>query len=236
MKKFLFLIITVISIHVYSENTAHSIGLGAYIEGGGGGAFYILPSGYSERNSGQFFAGGGIMFDTSVSTNTLFNYRVGFAYNWTRATTYTPPEYYLVNKVITPGNLDLNQIKLVNSFGFGVIRTETIRFWLGPQLIFFYNWGDTTIIGVYSGWNINRKDTVSVGGLGLGFVAGINFNFTGIVTLALEFGVRVNVAGGSTYGTYSYNSSAQAKKEIALVGIYPEGFATVGVIFRILEK
>jgi hypothetical protein len=234
MRKSAFSIIAIILFFVTSQKPVHSFGLGAFIEGGGGGTFYLMP-GFDDRNSGQFFIGGGFIFDTAVSTNTLFNYRACFAYNWTRATAYTPPEYYLVSKIIPPDNQDLNQIKLINSFGFGLIRNETMRLWLGPQLNFFYTWGDTTILGRYGTWNINRKDTMSIGGVGFGFVLGVNFNFTGLVSLATEAGLRLNIAGGSTYGTYTYNASS-GKDATSVVNIKPEVFATVGVLFRIYDR
>jgi hypothetical protein len=248
MKRFIFLILLFVSILVYSEKSSEAIGVGIYAEGGGGGSYfwYIDPRHIDQNyNNNMGFVGGGVVFDTALSTDSMFNYRAELGYAWKRNLKFKAPDYKFDDRSIVSYDFDLNEIKLVNSFGFALYSNKSIRFWLGPQLNFLVLWGvkkDTfTTAGSPGVTSVKGAEyNLTSGGIGLGLVLGLNINFKGFVTLSIEAGFRANFAAGTLYsGGEYYNNAVDLgyywAKPLALV-LTPEGFATVGVIFRFLEK
>ena len=68
--------------------------------------------------------GGGIVWDTCLAKDEVFNFRQNIGF-----------DSHLNSTV------KLNQVGLVNTFGFAPVRTPLLRFWLGPQLNLHYRWG-----------------------------------------------------------------------------------------------
>ena len=144
---------------VLAPTQARAIGLGPYVSGGGG----QLKADYGNAN--YKFGGIGLALDTAVAEDTLFNYRLQLGY--ARASY----DYS-----------DGNRFEMRHIFGFGVLRTEQVRLWLGPQIGLDYeDFGG----GSYVGANI-------------GPALGVNVQFGPVVSLA------VTVFGG--YGVYTNTS------------------------------
>ncbi len=247
MKKIIFLILFFLPIASFTAKEAEAIGFGVFVEGGGGGSYfwYIDPRHDDQSyNNSMGFIGGGVVFDTSLSSGSMFNYRAELGYAWKGNIKYKAPDYKFDDRSIVSFEFDLNEIKLVNSFGFALYQSETIRFWLGPQFNLIVLWGvkkDTfTSQGSPGVTSVKGAEyNLTAGGLGLGVVIGLNINFKGITTLAIEAGFRANFNAGTLYsgGDYYNNASYLGyywAKPLSLV-LVPEGFATVGVIFRFLE-
>lgn len=63
----------------------------------------------------------GLMYDTNVRQDRLFNYRLGISYQ---------------NMKASSGNesIDLHGVSFDNDFGFALIRNEVMRLWAGPEV------------------------------------------------------------------------------------------------------
>ncbi len=157
MKKSILPLFVLISILFIARET-YAVGLGVHFTSGD-----TIHRGYHEddnRYGDRMFFGAGITLDSTVAMNNLFNYRMHLGYT---------------NSSIGIGKFNHNIINLQNSFGFGVVRLQNFRFWLGPHVHFYYD------------FTMERMD-VNVG-LALGF----NYNMTKIVTLSLDCGARAAV-------------------------------------------
>jgi len=135
-------------------------------------------------------AGGGIMFDTAAARDRLLNMRttVAFSQNWDYRYskrpflfTIAPPllapaeiyqtRFYRAKDMVRPCSVDLSE-----AFGFGVVRTPVVRFWLGPEYVL-------KLITTGS------KKYLSVS-TGLGLVLGLNINLGSLVTLTISGACR----------------------------------------------
>ena len=117
--------------------------------------------------------GGGFLLDLAIARRALLNYRVSFG---VEAVQDVLPG--VVSPVAVTYNFSGFRLKLMNSFGFGVVRRAPIRVWLGPQLGFTF----------LNEWDAANNGMVSFGPLpGLG--AGVNINLGPVVTLGFEFDV-----------------------------------------------
>lgn len=134
----------------------------------------------------------GLAYDGNLGEDSLSNTRFSLEYTKREVDTFA-------NFGCT-GNCEAGQrINLVSTFGFGLLRTEVVRLWLGPRFNLAYNW--------------HSRDTndYSTGGLEVGIAPalGINVNIGSHLSLAAdvdyrwagEFGAWTDNIGGS--GTYT---------------------------------
>lgn len=161
----------------------YGFGMGIYVPfGTGSGTFTLTDLSDVELNYDGTYAGGfGIVLDTKIARDGLFNYRLNLG---------------VINGSNTyEGGTEQNGYKyytLDNSFGFGVVRTSWLRLWIGPQIrIAYMNMEDNS-----NGY------TEKINGVGFGFapVIGANFNFGPVFTAALDLGFRFS----SYAGTWDY--------------------------------
>jgi hypothetical protein len=138
-----------------------------------------------------------ILMDTAVAKDQLFNYRLNI-----ECTNSTRTEERLNSRK----SYQVNRLLWANTFGFGIVRTDLMRIWVGPQIAFSYEFKnrDRTILGsaIYS--------TV-------GPVVGANLHTWENVTLGFELGFRTGLL---------------AALEKPIEGIRPEPMASMRLIFR----
>lgn len=157
---------------LFSSSSVFALGIGFFGNGGGGYAWW---GGYG---SSHYHGGGGFIMDTNLAYDRVFNYRLEFGVNYM--------------DISTPGNTVL--VFMNHYFGFGIVRSKVVRFWLGP---------------VISVGGLVTNVTGAVGGMGLAF--GLNFNFGQVFTLSFTAAGRfiggiANSNGG--YGGDGYGSVA----------------------------
>lgn len=121
----------------------------------------------------------GLAFDTNIGKDSLFNYRLGLE--------YMKQEIDSVDGYSCTGDCDFGtRINMVNTFGFGVLRTQTVRLWVGPRINFAYDW-DTG----------DNGDTRLGFELGVAPAVGINVNLGRVVSLAADVDYRFATAFGA---------------------------------------
>ncbi|MCU0847579.1 MAG: hypothetical protein MUD12_06795 [Spirochaetes bacterium] len=133
-------------------------GFGAYVNGGGGMNF---------QKYGIHNIGGGLLFDTNVSGDRLFNYRLNIGVDrWHEE--FMISEYKFFEKPVNTKSIDYPRLHINNSFGFGLIKEKDYRLWLGPQIGFGFGFSKrfrlfTGSIGPVLGFNYNLSDRVTFG-------------------------------------------------------------------------
>ncbi len=136
-------------------------------------------------------AGFGIAFDTNIGKDKLFNYRLGLE--------FMNQEIDTVNGLSCTGDCSFGtRVNLVNTFGFGVLRTKKVRLWVGPRINIAYDF-DT---GDYGYARVGYE-------IGFAPAVGVNVNLGRVVSLAADLDYRFAAAGGAydddfgDSGTYS---------------------------------
>jgi len=175
------------------SSSAWAFGIGAYAEIGAGNDD-IIPM-------------GGIMFDTSVAKNEIFNYRLKLG----------------GGKIITS---KFTKVGLIQALGVSPsnIRGNGARFWFGPRIGIHYVGGEKEVANdnFLTMWFMPvTKKKFDFARFDLGLVLlGFNFNFGSAATLTFEF--------GSDYGVY-IGDTKKAGMQMSSV----EGFANIGFMYRI---
>ena len=125
-----------------------------------------LHNNYKNYNTG----GVGFVFDTNLGKDRTFNYRLGFEYMRTG-----------LDDSIGDENYDyVKRINVVNTFGFGFYRSQSIRLWAAPRiLISEYTYKEK---GEVTHYNFSNKGI----DVGVGPALGININFDNHLTLSLD--------------------------------------------------
>lgn len=136
----------------------------------------------------KLFTGGGLIIDTNCATDKLFNYRLAIGGN-----------RFIISRDETladPSNLDLiTKFSFLNTFGFGLVRKESFRFWLGPQIGVHTRYFRSVesiygkllfITSGYPMYYLNGPE--SMVGVSGGLIFGFNFNFSHNITMSIELG------------------------------------------------
>ncbi len=212
MRRFALIAIILLAVAGFSTQ-AMAIGIGGAFSAG---ASKVYSFDASEGDGDGYTYGGSLVLDTAVAQNSLFNYRLNFSILALTQDTSEGSRKYKTEGV---------RYALYHDFGFGFARTETVRFWLGPQFGLYYSDVDTTETKQSGSYfelmtGESRKKYSSNGvGSSLGFVLGLNLNIGSALTLGLDGGLRGFISSANLEGNYGY-----------------EGFANVSLIFRINDS
>ena len=147
----------------------------------------------------------GVMYDTNVGENKLFNYRGGL-------------EYLSVG--VENSSRSNKRVDFVNTFGFGIIRNEIFRFWIGPRINIAWN----TAIGGVDNTNYALE-------IGVALATGINIELTREMVLGFDIDYReaylsgtwdsdASNSGGSFYGDIEGSTA-----RIYMIYMFGETFA-----------
>ncbi len=139
-------------------------------------------------------AGFGLAFDTNIGKDSLFNYRLGLEYSQTKLDNIDGIS------LASGEELTKDKFNIVNTFGFGVLRKEKVRLWVGPRInIQFEN-------GSYSS-SIATAEQSSVG-VGLGLALGVNMNLSRVVSLAADLDYHaVSIAGSEDFTIFGVTTT-----------------------------
>lgn len=164
-------------------------------------------------------AGFGLAFDTNIGKDSLFNYRLGLE--------YMKQEIDTIDGQSCGGGsgCEFDRINMVHTFGFGVLRTKTVRLWVGPRINLAYS---------------NLKDeanaetfTLSHIEFGIAPAVGVNVNLGRVVSLGADLDYRV--AGLS--GSWEYENTTFAISESdSYSGNVSGATARFYVLFRFGER
>jgi hypothetical protein len=223
MKRFLFFTATLSFFLMISIN-AMAVGLGVYGTGGLNFSswYYATQSEKYTSNSNDYIYGGGLVIDTAVAKDMLFNYRFSGGYE----------QYVLKDPQTGDTSKPISRFSMTHTFGFGVWRTLILRVWVGPRIGLHYLrhrdsfWYFTIffIPAIFPQpaqlllFPTKAKVKIDVLGADVMLAFGLNINIGDLTTLFIDIGL--GYAG-------NFNLSADE---------YSNGFGMdgkVGVMFRI---
>jgi hypothetical protein len=129
MKKTYASVITIIILTASNAFAGGGIyGNGIGLKGGGGGYYRYNSYGSSYPSDYLYGYGGGIILDSAVAKDKIFNYRFKAGY-----------DRYYASITSSSSKFDpTNRYSMSQTFGFGIVRNEDTRFWIGPQIGFHY--------------------------------------------------------------------------------------------------
>lgn len=155
-----------------SATAAWAAGIGVY----GTGGVNLGTWRYEGASTGttDFLYGGGIVVDSCVARDQVFGYRLYAGYS----------QYLLTTSEYT--GKPAHRVGITNSFGVGIVRTNSIRFWGGPQIALNYIFlredrYELDAIGLEAllaiGLNMHAGDAASFFfDIGLGYIGNYNIN------------------------------------------------------------
>lgn len=171
---------------------AAAIGLGADILAGFGRLKKTDDSLYGGSSTttrlSESRLGVGVTYDTNVSQQQLFNYRLGISYQRMKANT-------------TADNVDLHGVSCENDFGFRLFSDNDLRLWAGPEVKVEYLEGKSVSAGY-------RSHTSGLA-VGVAPVVGMNLHLNSDLSLSLKGGymflegARIFTEWQERYGFFS---------------------------------
>jgi hypothetical protein len=196
------LIFVVIAAPFTYSNTS-AMGLGLYIEGSGGSLDdweVDTPFGDIDLDGDSEKGILGFVLDTAVAKDTLFNYRLNLGIGGFVA------DFDQIDE-----DLEMGGVVLDNTFGFGVVRTDTVRLWLGPQIRIAY----------YTGEFEDSDFGMDIVEVGLAPVLGLNLHVGQTVTFSFSAGYRISGYAGEDDDSNDVEGTGE------------EFFGNIGLIFRL---
>ncbi len=192
---------------VLGTSDAHAAGFGIYGSAGGdGSATWSYDDYYSSSSSSKVktaHQGAGFVFDTAVARDSFFNYQLNLGYD------------EFTNKFASSGGeVKLGGLMISNSFGFGIVRTDGFRLWMGPEIRLAWPRGSEQ--GV---------DYDFFGG-GVGPVLGMNFNLPGTVTFVVKAGYQFMTYEGESEDSTTGSTSWDLDIKERLI------YVNFGILFR----
>jgi hypothetical protein len=142
------------------------------------------------------------VFDTAVAQDKFFNYQLNLGYD----------EFTNKPGIISSGEVKLGGLMISNAFGFGIVRTDGFRLWMGPE--------------IRLAWPRGSKSGVDYDlfGAGVGPVLGMNINLPGTVSFVVKAGYQFMSYNGDSSNTSYYD--LELKERLIYVN--------VGILFRSL--
>ena len=174
---------------------ADALGLGGYGQFGLGvnsGTIDGANDDYAyDFDADMAILGLGFVLDTTVARDSLFNYRLQIGYE--------NVAYKLDHERWGKSDIALNGLAITNDLGFGVLRTNFMRLWLGPEIRLSYGLGSMD--------EGPRQYDIYFMGLGIGPVVGANFHIGQSLTLAAKLSYLLEgYLGAGTYeGDYDFD-------------------------------
>jgi hypothetical protein len=229
MKNFIYLLLLFVSI-ITVNNTAYAVGLGIYGSGGTSLSNWKYDDNkYNCGNTTDYFYGGGFIVDSAVAKNQLLNYRFSMGYE--QYGSHDPSIHETESSNRTAHKFDMS-----HTFGFGLVKSAAIRFWIGPQIgahcLYSLNFPHDrySIIPPYYIYSMLSSNTGSLlpvshtkkllaVGIDALLAIGININIGDYTTLFAEVGFGY-------MGTYNINGIKETGNGYGLKG-------KIGIMFRI---
>jgi hypothetical protein len=187
---------------VLGTSDARAAGFGIYGSLGGDGSATWEDDYYGTSDKAKTaHQGAGFVLDTAVAKDSFFNYQLNLGYD------------EFTNEIEGFGSeVKLSGLMISNSFGFGLVRTEGFRLWMGPEIRLA--WPNGSQSGV----------DYDFFGAGVGPVVGMNFNLPGTVSFTVKAGYQFMSYNGTVDSATSYSYDVEIKEKLIYVN--------VGILFR----
>ena len=116
-----------------------AFGIGAYATLGDGNTSYDYSkyeyfAAGKMKESSDLAIGGGLVMDSNLAYDRVFNWRMKLGIEQLKAD--------------REAEMKLLRLHMNHLFGFGIVRTQVIRLWLGPQVGVNYSWGTALVLEI----------------------------------------------------------------------------------------
>lgn len=199
----LFGIVLMFAGFVMAPPAAQAAGFGVY---GTGSVGVNFVDNSQEDPTRVYSVGAGIVFDSALAKDKLFNYRLNLGYS---------REFY--GSTSPMGHIDTHTVTWSNTFGFGFYRRPAVRLWAGPSLSFVYQRYTLSNTSPFA----SGSELANILRLNIGAVVGVNANPGKLITIGWELGFQ----GGVGFAIDS-GSSSNSINNI-------EVFTRLSVMFRV---
>ncbi|MDA3894873.1 MAG: hypothetical protein PF482_01860 [Desulfobacteraceae bacterium] len=201
MKQRLMLQVLVVSLMlIWGASSASALGLGSYYERGWGDGEIDYDYYYDDDDNDNIDIDTdhrtraiGFVLDTNVAKDSLFNYRLNIAFDKIEIDGLRPDSDY-----------EADGFKMDHTFGFGVLRNEYVRLWVGPQINLSYYNEDNH----YRPFNFDDDD-LNMFGFGVGPAMGVNINVGPVVTFTITQGYKFTWLFGENFNDDFYGHESQ---------------------------
>ena len=174
MKK-LMLVVVALAVMVH---TLEAAGFGFYVPY----AFKSnLPSSTESGLNYKETAGLGVMFDSNMGKNRVFNYRLSLEF---------------MNKDAEDRSIESRYTTMLHTFGFGIVRTQALRLWIGPRIVLASVQTEYSKGSYYS----STSDSESAIEFGFAPALGMNVNLGSVVSLGVDIDYKFTARSGVEYG------------------------------------
>jgi hypothetical protein len=168
---------------------AMAIGKGFYVHMGSGSADWTADFDIGQTrdfDSDTSHLGVGFVLDTATDGDRLFNYRFQVGY-----------EQFKSDSSSQLANWEMGSLVVDQDFGFGIVRNDNLRFWIGPELRISIS--------------ADSKDNLDMAliGFGIGPAIGINFHTSDSVSLGLKGGYMIMNYGGAGDDTSVFDNNIE---------------------------
>lgn len=185
MKRSIIVAASCILFLILRQGTAYTFGVGAYGSYSYGMVKYFYHDPATTRTVRNISMGErigfGLVFDTAVAQDRLVHYRLHIGFGF-------------MNRSFSWKTYSMYEFAMHHTFGFGIIRTESLRFWIGPE------------IGYGTGVDRRDKDNLEAFGT-VGLTVGLNINIGRYLTFFAECNGRIGLyAGENAYLRHIYGS------------------------------
>lgn len=130
----------------------------------------------------------GVLFDSAPSRDKLFNYRLALGFDISTKAEITGVSFPGIGVSLSglAGELDQNGygFSMNHTFGFAVVRTELIKWWVGPGLRLNFNY-----------YNLDYDLEAANVFIGGGGETGVNIHVSPTISLCLGGGIHYNAFG-----------------------------------------
>jgi len=222
MRKYQIVFCLIVLLIITGTSRSFALGIGGYMTLGGGDTqqklktnqeimmlaprqlLFSLPSHY--RN---LAVGGGLVLDTALASMDVFNFRLKVGCEQ--------------NRLDREKELKIVRLHLDTIFGFGLVRSRNVRWWLGPLLGGRYTIGN----------NVGYTASIEYYGGDAGIATGVNVNMGDHFTLGFELGFKYGLEWGSQKWNTLFKMialSASMNRNLKLSGW--EIYGSVSAMFR----
>lgn len=145
-------------------------------------ASFFSNTQYADLDFSSNDLGVGLTLDTAVARDRLFNYRLNLDYQhaWLNASS---PDLPTINE------FEYDGFEIDNIFGFGAIRRESLRWWIGPAIRLA---AGRALLRADGGALVQSLPQFDVGA---GIVTGVNLHWGKHFSLGATLGYYINYSG-----------------------------------------
>jgi hypothetical protein len=206
---------------ICTPDLSRAVGLGIYLSpyNTGNSTINWDDSYFADTNWAIKYWGIGFLFDTRIAKRGILNYRLNIGYENVE---------YREKRSEGGRNDSHHRIRLDNTLGFGIVQTQLLRIWCGPQFRLSFEGfpGPEAIDASF------YEGDGTAWGVGIAPVLGINTGLNNTISLSIDLGYSINYGSGTSSTGISFSRERESWHSDITEN---EFFFNLSFIFRIRD-